>query len=334
MILLKGARNLRIVIGLMCLTLMLPACQRERAHIRIGSTLWPGYDFLYLAQELGYFEEAGLNVKLFDFVSLSDSRRAFERGQIDVLAGTIVEMLIISNNSFKTPQTFYVTDFSNGADVILGRKPLESIRELKGKRVGVEPASLDLLTINLALKAHGMSVKDVSLVPMAQNGMEDNYDKLKVDALCTYPPTSVRIMNKGTANLLFNSSQIPGFILDVLIADESFINSHTAALAILIQCFDRAVQFTRDHPDKALPVIAGHESITMQELKDAYKGIFIEDLRQQEKYFNEHGQLIKATSAALEILREFAAIRKNIQVRRTINVGPVNHSLENSGNHD
>ena len=83
---------------LLSLILIFPACRKENPPIRIGSTLWPGYDFLYLAKEKGFFEEEGVNVQLFDFVSLSDSRRAFERGQIDVLTGTIVEMLIISNN--------------------------------------------------------------------------------------------------------------------------------------------------------------------------------------------------------------------------------------------
>ncbi|MEI7980615.1 MAG: ABC transporter substrate-binding protein [Bacteroidota bacterium] len=312
---------------LLTLILLFTSCRKEKPLIRIGSNLWPGYDFLYLAKEKGFFAEAGVNVQLFDFVSLSDSRRAFERGQVDIIAGTIVEMLIIGNNSSIFPQTFYVADFSNGADVILGRKPISSILDLKGKRVGVEPSSLDLLTINLALKQNQMSIKDITLVPMAQNGMEENYDRSMVDALCTFPPTSVRIMNKGNANILFNSSQIPGYIVDVLISNKKFIDSRTADLAKVIECFDRAVQYTKDHPEEALPVIAEHEQITVKELREAYNGIAVEELNHQNQYLRNNGQLFKATQVALEILKETGVIQKEIDIQDLINPAPVNFSL-------
>ena len=72
--------------ALLAITLFSSGCRKELPVIRVGMNLWPGYEFLYLAKEKGYFLEEGINLQLYDFVSLSDSRRAFERGQIDVLA--------------------------------------------------------------------------------------------------------------------------------------------------------------------------------------------------------------------------------------------------------
>lgn len=334
LIMYKSRKIIVSIFFLMSMSLLFPACMKEKIPIRIGSSLWPGYEFLYLAKEKGYFDDEGVKVELFDFVSLSDSRRAFERGQIDVLAATIVEKLIITNNSFKSPQTFYVVDFSNGADVILGRKPIRSIQELKGRRVGVEPASLDLLTINLALKQNHLNLSDITLVPMAQNGMEDNFDKSLVDALCTYPPTSVRILNKGNANILFNSSQIPGYIVDVLLSDKKFINSRTEDLAKVIRCFDRALQFAKEYPDEALTVIAEHEQISVKDLRECYLGISVEGLKDQVQYFGEQGQLLKATGVALDILMQTGVIQKNINVKDVINPGPANFYTSNQRKHD
>lgn len=162
---------------------------------------------------------------------------------------------------------------------------------------------------------------------MAQNGMEENYDRSMVDALCTFPPTSVRIMNKGNANILFNSSQIPGYIVDVLISNKKFIDSRTADLAKVIECFDRAVQYTKDHPEEALPVIAEHEQITVKELREAYNGIAVEELNHQNQYLRNNGQLFKATQVALEILKETGVIQKEIDIQDLINPAPVNFSL-------
>jgi len=176
-----------------------------------------------------------------------------------------------------------------------------------------------------------MKLSDITLLPMAQNGMEDNFDNFLVDALCTFPPTSVRIIAKGNANVLFSSAQIPGYIVDALISDKHFIDSRTDELAVVIRCFDRAVQFTRDHPDEALPIIAEHEQISVKELRDAYDGIAVEALKDQDKYFKDHGQLTKAAEVALEILKETGSIQKNIRVQNVINPGPVNRALSKTG---
>ena len=83
-----------LVCGLALLALSLGSCSTERAHptpLRIGINAWPGYEFLYLAQEKGFFREAGVEVQLIEFNSLSDVRRSFERNQIDGFAGTMVE---------------------------------------------------------------------------------------------------------------------------------------------------------------------------------------------------------------------------------------------------
>ncbi|TSA27862.1 MAG: hypothetical protein D4R67_05225 [Bacteroidetes bacterium] len=312
---------------LLALVLSFPACKKELPTIRMGMVLWPGYEFIYLAEQKGFFKAEGLNIDLFDFVSLSDSRRAFERGQIDILAGTIVELLIIRENSYKSPQAFYVADFSNGADVILGKKPIQTISDLKGKKVGVEPASLDLLTINLALKHNQMELSDVILVPMAQNGMKDSFQSQEVDAICTYPPTSVKILNSGEANILFNSSQIPGYIVDVLIADENVIGERTDELAKIIQGINRAILYTRDHPEEALAIIADHEQISVRDLKEAYIGMSVEPLENQIQYFTPDGKLIRASEAALEILRETGVVQRNIIVKEIINQGPVTRAL-------
>ncbi|MBC8436145.1 MAG: ABC transporter substrate-binding protein [Bacteroidetes bacterium] len=314
---------------ILCLVLSFPACKKESPAIRIGMTLWPGYEFIYLAHQKGFFKEAGVEIQLFDFVSLSDSRRAFERGQIDIVTGTIVELMIVRENSYKSPQAFYVTDFSNGADVILGRKPIQSIPDLIGKRVGVEPASLDLLTLNLALQQNQIDVSEVILVPMAQNDMKDRFEQQEVDAICTYPPTSVKVLNTGDANILFNSSQIPGYIVDVLMADELFIDVRIEDLAKIIQCIDRAIQYTKDHPDEALDIMAKHEQISVMELQEAYEGMSVEALNTQIQYFAPNGQLVKASETAFEILRETDVIQRNIPINELINQGPVTMALSN-----
>ncbi len=56
---------------------ILGGCAEEPAPpIRIGTNPWPGYEFLHLADELGYFEEEGVEVRLVELTSNGDVRRA------------------------------------------------------------------------------------------------------------------------------------------------------------------------------------------------------------------------------------------------------------------
>jgi NitT/TauT family transport system substrate-binding protein len=157
--------------------------------------------------------------------------------------------------------------------------------------------------------------------------MEYGFEMQEVDAICTYPPTSLKVLSKGDANILFNSTQIPGYIVDVLMADESFINNRSEDLAKLLRAFDKAILFTKEHPEEALPVIADHDQLTVEELEVAYSGMIVEPLENQMQYFSDHGQLVKAASIAIEVLKETGVVKRDINLSAIINQQPVVKAL-------
>ena len=64
--------------------------QAPQPPVRIGINFWPGYEFLYLAEKQGFFKQEGVPVELIQFSSMGDARRAFERGQVDAMAVTLI----------------------------------------------------------------------------------------------------------------------------------------------------------------------------------------------------------------------------------------------------
>ncbi len=47
--------------------------------LRVGLNPWPGYEVLFIAEHVDYFRDEGVAVRLIEFTSLSDCRRAYER---------------------------------------------------------------------------------------------------------------------------------------------------------------------------------------------------------------------------------------------------------------
>ncbi len=114
---------------MMLFCLFAAACSEPRIQtLRIGTSVWPGYEPLYLARELGYLKTD--EVDLLEYTSASQVLRAYKNGLLDAAAITLDEAikLLEGGEDFRV---ILVMDVSNGADVLLGQASLKSIDDLK-----------------------------------------------------------------------------------------------------------------------------------------------------------------------------------------------------------
>lgn len=292
------------------LLLSLGCAPEQAASLRVGINPWPAYEFLYLAQEKGFYRDQGLDLRLVEFNSLSDARRAFERGQIDAIAATVIEVLQVRDNSARSPQIVQIVDYSNGADVILARPGITHAAGLRGARIGLELASLGVYLLTRCLEQNALSLTDVKLASMDQLSMEDAYQKGELDAVVTYPPTSTKLLRNSQVNTVFSSAQIPGEVIDV-IAVEAAINSRRPAdVAKLLRAYHRAVAYTREHPAEAYRIMAEREGITPDEFRAALSGgIQLLSASDQMAYLRAGGKLAGVIDASDRSLRQSGQIK-------------------------
>ena len=81
-----------------------------------------------------------------------------------------------------------VTDISNGADVILAKPEIQSLKDLKGRRVGVDSTALGAFVITRALGQVGLSPKDIEIVSLGVSEQERAFKQGIVDAVVTFEP--------------------------------------------------------------------------------------------------------------------------------------------------
>jgi len=280
------------------------------AALRVGLNAWPGYEFLYLAQEKDFYRAEGLTVRLVEFNSLADARRAYERGQINVLGTTAIEVLQIRDNSPRAPQIVQVMDYSNGADVILARPGITNIAGLRGARVGLELASLGVYVLARGLEQCGLNLADVTLVSVDQLAMADVFRKGELDAIVTYPPVSTMLLRDTQASTVFSSTQIPGEVVDVIAVEAEMVTRRAGDVAKLLRAYRRAVAYARQHPADAYRIMAAREGIT----PDEFCAILTNDIRMlteadQAAYLRPDGKLAAVIDATDRILRQSGQIK-------------------------
>ncbi len=131
-----------------------PGAAAKGTTIRLGFSAWPGWFPWQVAEEKGLFTKAGLDVKLTYFESYTDSLNALNAGKLDANSQTLNDT-ISSVGAGAEEVVVLVNDNSTGNDQIIVKPGIESIADLKGKKVGVEEGTVDHFLLLLGLEKAG-----------------------------------------------------------------------------------------------------------------------------------------------------------------------------------
>ncbi|XZG70268.1 ABC transporter substrate-binding protein [Chitinibacteraceae bacterium HSL-7] len=296
-------RRLLLALVLLCLV----GCSGQQPPLRIGLNAWPGYEYLFLAQELGYYRDEGVDVKLISFSSLADSLRAFERGQLDLIGSTLVEPLMARDGGEIEPVLIYAADYSNGGDMLLAQDYITDVAALRGRKLALEGRTVDVMTATLALQSAGLALNDVELVDLPQANAVKAFTEGKVDAIQTYPPFASELLQGGHARLLFDTTKAPGMVVDVLVATRSGIKTRKAELVRVLRAFERARAYHATHPADAARIMGRHQKVSPDELTASFTGLHIIPMSEQRLYFAQ-GKLAERLAATHATLKQLGAV--------------------------
>jgi NitT/TauT family transport system substrate-binding protein len=307
---------IRYCIALLCVVL-LAACTSPREPLRIGISPWPGYEFIYLAEHLGYFRDAGLELTILDFQSLSDTRYALTENRIDIGALTTGE-LILSREREPALRAFYVINYSHGADVIVARGGITTPADLAGKTVGIEPGTFDIALLSAALQQTELAIADVKLLNTPKERSLEALQSGIIDASVSFSPHLEELLNLPDTRIIFSSAQAPEMIVDLLAARQTILTSRRAELQKMLAAIEAAKQFARDHPATAHAFMATHLGISRADLQKSLALIRFPDAAQQRAVLAADGSLARAISALQSDMRQLQLIASDAPAARYI----------------
>jgi NitT/TauT family transport system substrate-binding protein len=258
-----------------CLVVILISCsQQTHPLLRVGAGVWPGYDPLFLARDLGYYPEQSIEPK--DYPSATETTQAFRNGDIEIAALTMDETLLLAE-THPDIQAVLVLDYSNGGDVMMARPEISTLQALKGHRVGVESTALGGYVLTRVLEKAGLSLSDIEIVKLGFSEHEQAFKQGVVDAVVTFEPARSNLLNAG-ARILFDSSKMPGEIVDVLVAHQDLLKTRSSTVEKLVQGWFQALEYRKQHPQDADRRMAVREQITPEQFTESMKLVQILDL--------------------------------------------------------
>lgn len=260
----------------MLIVLAVGACSRSNVEpIRIGYNEWPGCEVLYLADQLRLFQKHGVRVNLEDFASLSDVLRAYQEGRLEGATMTLVELLRISGTP-DPPVAVLAIDASAGSDGIVARPGIGRMRELKGRRIGVESPTLGGYVLGRALDRSGMVLSDVIPVNMTpeEEGM-DAFRNGRIDALVTFEPSLSILERTAGGKKIFSSREIPNEIIDVLAFSPRVLKTRRADCKRVLEAWFEAMDYWTAHPKEAEEIMSRRERTSPEMFRESLQGLTI-----------------------------------------------------------
>lgn len=269
-------------------------CQSEPTQLTVPVSNWPGFEYLYLAEQQGLAQRQGLDLHIQEYADPQTIVHSYLRGEVPIAQLTTVEAVeICSRSPSRCPVVVLVLDESRGGDQLLARPPITSVPELRGRKVAVTQSSLGSFVLSRALERQGLSLSDVTLAHMPLDAIPAALASGRVDAAALFPPYSDRAVAQAGAKRLFDSREIPGEIFDILVVEPQAFKRLTAALPRLLRAWQDAHELRRRQPELAVPVMALRQQVSPQAFEESEQGLRYYSLSQQRAILAPGGTLAR-----------------------------------------
>lgn len=187
---------------------------------RIAWSHYTGWEPWQLAAHSGllkkWADKYGVAIELVLINDYVESINLYTAGGFHGCVMTNMDVLTIPASGGVDSSAIIVGDFSNGNDGIVMKNGTK-MSDLKGREIKLVQLTVSHYLLTRALEMNGMQERDVSLINTSDADIAAIFASEPNGAVVTWNPPLMQCRNVKGANLVFDSSQIPGEIIDLLV---------------------------------------------------------------------------------------------------------------------
>jgi NitT/TauT family transport system substrate-binding protein len=215
--------------AILFLLLSLTALAADKPSFVVGWSVYVGWNPWYYMGKSGILKKwadkykVTIKVQRFDYAPSLD---AFVAKNVDACAMTNMEALDLPAASGIDTTAVITGDYSNGNDALLARNNV-TLQQLPGKKVLLVQKTVSEYLYERAMTMNGMEtqIKKVKLVNTSDSDIATAFiSDTSQDAVVTWKPMVSQIAKAKGVKMLFNSSQIPGEIVDLMVVRTDILN--------------------------------------------------------------------------------------------------------------
>ena len=284
-----------------------PAFAQQKPSFTVGWSVYVGWNPYYYMQKVGilkkWADKYGIAIKVqrFDYAPSLD---AFVAKNIDACAMTNMEALDMPAAAGVDTSAIIVGDYSNGNDAVMTRGGV-TLAQIPGKQVLIVEKTVSQYLIERGMAMNGLDSKNMKYLNTSDADIASAFlTNPSKQVVVTWKPMVSQIAKAKDVKILFNSSQIPGEILDLLVVRTEVLKrpeGEKFAKAITGAWYEVMDQMTGASANKALASMAEGSEDTLASYK--------EQLATTHMFYTPQSAVAQATGAELkntmDLVRKF-----------------------------
>ncbi len=200
----------------------LPVFAQEKTEFNVCWSIYAGWmPWGYLADSGimdKWAEKYGISVEITQINDYVESINQYTAGQYDGCTMTNMDALSIPAAGGVDTTALIIGDYSNGNDGLV-LKDGGDLASIAGQSVNLVELSVSHYFLARALESVGLSERDITVVNTSDADMVSIYGTPDVTAVATWNPMLSEILASGEGELVYDSSEIPGEILDLMVVN-------------------------------------------------------------------------------------------------------------------
>jgi NitT/TauT family transport system substrate-binding protein len=286
----------------------------ESQPLTVITGVWPGFAGDYVALEKGFYQDEGLDVKETTIPELSAAVTAFLAGQGEIFWSTTPDAIQISAED-PSVRVFFLVDYSNGGDGILGRN-INSPEDLKGKTVAREDIVFSHILLRAYLKSVGLTEADVVPTNITMDEAAAAFTAKRVDLAVSTAPWMVTAAEQSDGEIIF-STKDTNLIADVLITRQSVLDTRKAELQAYLRAVDRGVKLVNAKDPDALKIVADKIGVELDDIQNQLALVKLFDIEGNKTVGfnpNDPNNLLKSLEFTAQVAYDTKAIAERPDV--------------------
>ncbi|SHL11782.1 putative hydroxymethylpyrimidine transport system substrate-binding protein [Roseovarius marisflavi] len=242
-----------------------PAMAQDRMTLLLDWFVNPDHGPIIVAQELGYFKDAGLEVEIVAPADPSDPPKMVAAGQADLAISyqPQLHMQIESGLPLRRVGTLVATPLN--CLLVLEDGPIKSSADLKGRKVGFSVAGVEEVLLSTILGQHGLTLDDIELVSvnwsLSPSLMSGQVDAV-IGAYRNFELNQMEIEGVPGRCFFIEEEGIPAYDELIYVANPATMNADM--IRRFLFATERATQYIVNHPTESWEIFAS----TSAELRD------------------------------------------------------------------
>lgn len=205
------------------------AMAEEKTSFKVAWSIYVGWMPWGYAADNGivkkWADKYGIDIEVVQINDYIESINQYTAGEYDACVMANIDALTIPAAGGVDSTALIMGDFSNGNDAVI-LKGSDKLADIKGQNVNLVELSVSHYLLARGLESVGMAEKDVKVVNTSDADMVAAYTTDDVTAVATWNPLVAEITAMPNANKVFDSSQIPGEIIDMLVANTDVVKDN------------------------------------------------------------------------------------------------------------